>query len=54
MFLTTVYDEINLSVRPEDVAGVSATLVRIMKAAIPLDVPIEVDVEVGPNWGELQ
>lgn len=54
MFLTTVYDEINLSVRPEQVADVNAALVAAMKAAIPLDVPIEVDVESGPNWGELK
>ena len=27
---------------------------RLMKQAVPLRVPIETDLESGPNWGEVE
>jgi DNA polymerase-1 len=52
-FLSQVYDEINISV-PVDRAGEYAKMLRdCMVNAMPLDVPILVDVEVGLNWGEM-
>lgn len=53
--LNLVHDEICWS-RPRTKAGAEAIneMAHIMRTAIPLTVPVLVDVERGPNWGELE
>jgi len=49
--LGTVYDELNVSMSPD----ADPRLLRdIMNTAMTLDVPIISDLEVGPNWADLQ
>jgi len=48
--ILTVHDELVFEV-PEDDADVTADLVRsVMERAVPLEVPLTVDVGIGPNW----
>lgn len=47
--LVTVYDELGLSVPNEKVAHLAA---KLMIDAVPLRVPMKVDVAIGNNWGE--
>lgn len=47
--LVTVYDELGLSVPSPEIAQQAATL---MINAVPLRVPMKVDVAIGANWGE--
>jgi DNA polymerase-1 len=48
--ILTVHDELVFEV-PEKDAGETAELVRgVMERAVPLDVPLTVDVGIGPNW----
>lgn len=47
----TVHDEFDFS-RPRGLS--SREIVEIMAKALPLSVPSRVDVEVGPNYGQLQ
>ena len=48
--ILTVHDEL-LFEAPEGEAGAVADLVRdVMEGAFPLDVPLTVDVGIGPNW----
>jgi DNA polymerase I-like protein with 3'-5' exonuclease and polymerase domains len=53
-FLCQCYDEINISVPPGDVPYAVEKLRTTMINAIPIDVPMLCDVEVGPSWGELK
>ena len=50
--LLQVHDELILSAPASEEARVKALLVRIMEEALPLDVPVKVDVETGENWYE--
>jgi DNA polymerase-1 len=52
-FLSQVYDEINISVPYDRVEEQAALLRACMINAIPLSVPMLVDIEVGPNWHDL-
>jgi DNA polymerase I-like protein with 3'-5' exonuclease and polymerase domains len=52
-FMSQVYDEINVSVPKETALQWAHHLVNCMVNALPIDVPILVDVEVGSSWGDL-
>lgn len=45
-----VHDELDLTVQRRNDAEELAT---VMREAIPVNVPMRVDVETGPNWGEV-
>jgi DNA polymerase I-like protein with 3'-5' exonuclease and polymerase domains len=45
-----VHDELDLSSGPET----SASLSEIMRDAVPCEVPMKVDAETGPSWGEIK
>ena len=45
-----VHDELDLSIWDRKEAE---TLAEIMRGALPCKVPAKVDIEVGPNWGEI-
>jgi DNA polymerase I-like protein with 3'-5' exonuclease and polymerase domains len=51
----TVHDELDNSI-PPSTAGAEAwrELGNIMTNAISLQVPVVVDAETGPNWGQLK
>jgi DNA polymerase I len=49
----TVHDEIILEVPSGEEAVVTDLLPRVMRDAIPLSVPVEVDVSTGKSWAEL-
>lgn len=52
--LLQVHDELVLEL-PNGESAEVATLVRdVMSSAYPLDVPLKVDVEIGPNWYDLE
>jgi len=53
-FLSQVYDEINISVPVQWAMAQAKVLRDCMVNALPLDVPILVDIEVGPMWGDLK
>jgi DNA polymerase-1 len=52
--LLQVHDELVLEMPPEERAEVVPLICEIMQSAFPLDVPLEVEVEVGPNWYDLE
>ncbi|MDP3999905.1 MAG: DNA polymerase I [bacterium] len=52
--LLTVHDELVLEAPTKDIPKVAKFVVETMRGAYALDVPIEVEAKVGPNWGELQ
>lgn len=47
------HDELIFDCPPEEVDALAATVVPIMEGAMKLAVPLRVDVEVGPSWGNL-
>jgi DNA polymerase I-like protein with 3'-5' exonuclease and polymerase domains len=44
-----VHDEVDLTIHDRKEAD---EIVRIMRNALPCNVPAKVDVEIGPSWGE--
>lgn len=48
--LLQIHDELVFEVAPEDANKLSSLVRHEMTNAIPLDVPIQVDVKLGPNW----
>jgi hypothetical protein len=48
-----VHDELVLEVPRDEVAAVAPVLRETMETALPLDVPLDVDVRVGDDWQEM-
>jgi DNA polymerase-1 len=51
--LLQVHDELLFEAPPEEVDTVRALAREVMEAALPLDVPVVVDVKVGTDWSEV-
>jgi DNA polymerase-1 len=49
-----VHDELVFECPPDEIPIVRDLVLRIMPAAMTLDVPLKVEVKVGPNWGEME
>ena len=54
LFLSQVYDEINISAPYKHVQAWGDYLRHCMVNALPLDVPVLVDLEVGDTWGTIK
>ena len=52
--LLTVHDELVLEVREDLVEEIAGICREIMEHAMPLEVPLPVEVSVGANWAELK
>lgn len=52
--LLQVHDELVLEFPPEEQTRLVALVCDVMENAWPLDVPLRVDVECGPNWYDMQ
>ncbi|MGI6129755.1 MAG: DNA polymerase I [bacterium] len=52
--LLQVHDELVLEAPREEVEVVCALLKEYMEGAIELDVPLEVDIKLGPNWYQVK
>ena len=51
--LLQVHDELLFEAPPAEVAAVEALAREIMEAALPLQVPVVVDVKTGKDWAEV-
>jgi DNA polymerase-1 len=49
-----VHDELVFECPPDEIPVMRDLVLRIMPAAMTLDVPLKVDVKVGANWGEME
>ena len=49
-----IHDELVIEAPAEEVARLTELARTEMVAAIPLDVPLSVDLAVGPNWLDVQ
>ena len=49
-----VHDELVFDVNKEELPHLQQHIPAMMKSALPLEVPIEVDVKVGPNWLDME
>lgn len=52
--LLQVHDELVFEIKDDDVDNVLPAISRIMETIAALAVPLVVDVETGPSWGDLQ
>jgi DNA polymerase-1 len=52
--LLQVHDELVLEVPDPEIDHVAALVRRIMEGAFSLDAALKVDVEVGPNWYDME
>ena len=51
--LLQVHDELLFEAPPGEVAEVERLATEVMAAALPLDVPIVVDVKTGDDWSKV-
>jgi DNA polymerase-1 len=51
--LLQVHDELLFEAPPEEVAAIEELAREIMVAALPLSVPIVVDVKSGSDWSQV-
>ena len=49
-----VHDELLFEIPPEELAEMERIVPEAMANALPLVVPVKVEVGVGDNWGELE
>jgi len=49
-----VHDELVFECPPDELEIVRELVLRIMPAAMQLDVPLKVEVKTGPNWGDME
>jgi len=47
-----VHDELVFDAHHEEITLLQQHVPKMMREALPLAVPIEVDIKVGPNWLE--
>ena len=52
--LLTVHDELVFETPPDELHDLAALARRAMINALPLNVPVEVDVSAGPNWLDVE
>jgi DNA polymerase-1 len=52
--LVQVHDELLFEVPPAALPAASRVIKRIMEQALPLSVPVIVDLKSGPNWAEMK
>ena len=52
--LVQVHDELLFEIPPAELEAVAALVAEEMRGALLLQVPLEVDVSTGGNWGELK
>ena len=52
--LLQVHDELVLELPQEERSEISALVREVMESAYKLTVPLKVDVEVGPNWFDME
>ncbi|MBI3296760.1 MAG: DNA polymerase I [Elusimicrobia bacterium] len=54
VMLLQVHDELVFEVAKKDAAAFGAWAKGVMEAAVPLKVPVVVDLKAGPNWDEME
>src|ERR1019366_2532672 len=52
--LLQVHDELVFECPPDEVVELGALVSHVMTTAVKLDVPLVVDIGIGPNWLETQ
>jgi len=52
--LLQVHDELVLEVPEDERAAIVPLVCEVMESAYQLEVPLKVDVEIGPNWYDLK
>jgi DNA polymerase I-like protein with 3'-5' exonuclease and polymerase domains len=51
--LLQVHDELVFETDEEELPALAALAQEVMEGALPLDVPLEVDLKVGSNWEQM-
>lgn len=52
--LLQVHDDLLFEAPPGELSTLAPAVKRVMESAVPLDVPVVVDVKTGPNWADLK
>ncbi|MDO8751821.1 MAG: DNA polymerase, partial [Dehalococcoidia bacterium] len=52
--LLQVHDELIFEVPPQEMEHMKAIVQELMASAMTLDVPLKVDLKIGPTWGDLE
>jgi DNA polymerase-1 len=52
--LLQVHDDLLFDVPRGELAALAPAVRRLMESAVPLDVPVVVDLKTGPNWADMK
>src|SRR5207248_2774575 len=51
--LVQVHDELLFDMRPSELASSQQRIKQLMEQALPLSIPVTVDLKTGPSWSEM-
>jgi DNA polymerase-1 len=54
LMILQVHDELVFELDPQDAESLGRQVGEVMANALPLSVPVQVELRVGPNWNDLQ
>jgi DNA polymerase-1 len=54
LLILQVHDELVFELDPQDAESLGRQVGEVMANALPLSVPVQVELRVGPNWNDLQ
>ena len=54
LLVAQVHDELILDVAPGELMEIQSIVVKLMKSAMNLKIPLEVEIKSGPTWGDME
>ena len=54
LLVAQVHDELILDVAPGELMEIQSIVVKLMKSAMNLKIPLEVEIKSGSTWGDME
>ena len=54
LLVAQVHDELIFDVAPGELMEIQSIVVKLMKSAMNLKIPLEVEIKSGPTWGDME
>ena len=54
LMIVQVHDELIFEAPQEELDDLKSIVLDVMPSALDIDVPLDVDLKTGPNWGDME
>ena len=54
ILIAQVHDELIFEIAPGELMEMQSIVVTLMKSAMNLKIPLEVEIKTGPTWGDME